>query len=75
MKPSANIISFVIALGVTTAMVPQAAAAPQQTQPQPEKNTHEKAKGAAAGAANRSRYWWERGQGRHRRSWPQPSRG
>jgi hypothetical protein len=66
MKPSAKIISYVIALGVTTAMVPQASAqapptsppapqhqapAPQQTQPQPQTNTHEKAKGAAAGAA------------------------
>ena len=63
MKPS-KIISCVIALGVTTAMVPQASAqapppspapqqapAPQQTQPQPQKSTQQKAKDKAKGAA------------------------
>ena len=67
MKRSAKIISYVIAIGLTTATVPQASAqaqtpppappAAQQPQPQPQsqpkaqKDTHDKARGAAAGAA------------------------
>lgn len=63
MKRSAKTMSFVIALGVTTSMVPQTSAqtpppsAPQQapdpqpTQPQPQKSTQEKAKEKARGAA------------------------
>jgi hypothetical protein len=54
MKRSARIISLVTALGLTTAMVPQSSsqappptqpppefAPPQQTQPRPQKDTHE----------------------------------
>jgi hypothetical protein len=66
MKLSEKIMSFVMALSLTTAMVPQASAqtqpansgAPQtatpaqkQTPAQQQQKTHSRAKGAAAGAA------------------------
>ena len=59
MKHSLRVMSFVTAIFVTGAILPLAPARtqpanptpPPTTQTQPEKNTGEKAKGAAAGAA------------------------
>jgi hypothetical protein len=57
MKHSVKVMSFVMALSGTTAMVPQASAqtqpakTQQPSQAQQHENTHSRAKGAAAGAA------------------------
>jgi hypothetical protein len=57
MKHSLRVMGLVTAIAVTSAILPQgsaqtqSAAPPPATQAQPQKNTGEKAKGAAAGAA------------------------